>query len=89
MQTLFTGILVRYLALAAQHQGLERDARDAAAGLVRATGDALWNGRDAQTGLFPTSSATAADSRTTEGTEVELSPQLQAWTVMEAAARLG
>ncbi|RMB62016.1 glycoside hydrolase family 76 protein [Tessaracoccus antarcticus] len=85
---LFTGILVRHLALAARHHGLSDDVRGIAAGLVRSTSDALWEGRDAATGLFPTSTARPARGNHNPSARVELATQLQAWIVMEAAARL-
>ena len=85
---LFTGILARYLALAARHPGLERDARDVAARMVRATGAALWEGRDPTTGAFP-ASTTVSITPSEAAARCELSTQLQAWMVMEAAAVLG
>ncbi len=84
---LFTGILVRYLAMAAEHSGLDSEARHVAAGLVSATSDALWAGRDPVTGLFPTSD-TGGGVAYEGGHRVELSTQLQAWMVVEAAALL-
>lgn len=88
---LFTGILVRYLALAAvPRSGLPDDARDVARRLVLDTADALWRGRG---GLpisgrrDPTVFPLRAGGRAPEP-PLELSPQLQAWTVFEAAATL-
>lgn len=88
---LFTGILVRYLALAAAaRSGLPDDARDVARRLVLDTADALWRGRDSfpvsgrrDPTVFPIEPGARAP-----GPPLELSPQLQAWTVFEAAATL-
>ncbi|MEO7587008.1 MAG: glycoside hydrolase family 76 protein [Arachnia sp.] len=85
---LFTGILVRNLAAAARHPGLDDEVRGIAERLVLATGDGLWRGRDAVTGLFPTSAAGQASEGSVTRPTVELSTQLQAWMVLEAAARL-
>ncbi len=74
---LFTGILVRYLSIAARDERLDVATRREATGLVRATGEALWEARDPVTGLFPPWAH-----------DVELSTQLQGWLIMEAAARL-
>ena len=74
---LFTGILGRYLSIAGRDQRLEVEARQEANGLVRATGDVLWENRDPATGLFPPWKH-----------NVELSTQLQGWLIMQAAARL-
>lgn len=74
---LFTGILVRYLALAAGHPGLAPDAATTARGLVRATAEHIWDGRrldEAGHLVFPP----AHDG------PVPLSSQVQAWTVLEA-----
>lgn len=105
---LFTGILTRYLALAARCPGLDADARTQAATLVTDTAEALWAGRSEH----PTGTGSAAALRgraarsgppvlvfspdplqpasTTQprGIPVELSTQLQAWMVLEAAATL-
>ena len=88
---LFTGILVRYLALAAQPgSGLGAEARATAGRLVADTADALWGGRSAlpvhgagDVSVFPLEPGGAAPEP-----PLELSPQLQAWTVFEAAATL-
>ncbi len=85
---LFTGILVRYLALAAEHPGLGTEVHDVATGLVLATSDALWEGRDPVTGFFPSTSA-GGEIRRAPDSRVELSTQLQAWMVLEMADRLG
>ncbi len=95
---LFTGILARYLALAASTAALDAGARDAAARLVRDTAEAFWRGREERvTGsgnngavtLFSPDPARAARDAAPVGQPVELSTQLQAWTTLEAAASLG
>ena len=88
---LFTGILVRYLALAAAAgSGLDDDVRAVAGRLVRDTADALWRGRATlpvagrrDPTVFP-----LAPGGSAPGLPLELSPQLQAWTVLEGAATL-
>jgi len=90
---LFTGILCRYLALAAADARLPESARNTATELVTATADAFWAGRrpagaGATTGscVFSTHAAQPADTTYPPGAAVELSTQLQAWMVLEAAA---
>jgi predicted alpha-1,6-mannanase (GH76 family) len=92
---LFTGILGRYLALAATTNGLDTSARAAAAALVSATADALWHGRDLRGGDGPTAVSVwspdpAVGARVAQppGARIELSTQVQAWTLLEAAASL-
>lgn len=90
---LFTGITARYLALAAQAPGLDRDARLQAYSLVTATADALWAGRDERrppsgTAVFSPDPMVPADQGYPPGSSVELSTQLQAWMTLEAAATL-
>lgn len=88
---LFTGILVRYVALAAApRSGLPDEARATARRLVLDTADALWRGRGAlpvaarrDPTVFPIEPGGRAPAP-----PLELSPQLQAWTVLEAAATL-
>ncbi|GAA2740081.1 glycoside hydrolase family 76 protein [Terrabacter aerolatus] len=88
---LFTGILVRHLALAAAPgSGLGAEARATARRLVDDTAQALWRGRAglAVAGrrdpmVFPLAPGEAAPRM-----PLELSPQLQAWIVLEAAATL-
>ena len=87
---LFTGILVRYLALAATGAGLADEARGTARRLVLDTADALWRGRRSlplsgrrDPSVFPTEPGGPSPAP-----PLELSPQLQAWTVLEAAARI-
>ncbi|MGL5406470.1 MAG: glycoside hydrolase family 76 protein [Propionibacteriaceae bacterium] len=93
---LFTGILVRYLGLAAQDQRLSDAARSRAAAMVFATSDALWEGRSQrdlpETGIpsclvFPIDVVSPAAEHC-QTTSIELTPQLQAWTVFETAAAL-
>jgi len=94
---LFTGILVRYLALAAVDERLPAETRATASALVNDTADALWEGRrilPPQDRLARPGSHLVFSDRTElparrsypEGAAVELSTQLQAWMVLEAAA---
>lgn len=94
---LFTGILVRYLALAAVDQRLDSSIRTTAAMLVNDTAEAFWEGRrivSAQEPLarrgtrlvFSASPEVPARRSYPAGDAVELSTQLQAWMVLEAAA---
>jgi predicted alpha-1,6-mannanase (GH76 family) len=94
---LFTGILCRYLALAAADARLPDSIRTTAARLVLDTADAFWSGRREVTAAEPLAryagklifsalpEKPAADTYP-PGAAVELSTQLQAWTVLEAAA---
>jgi predicted alpha-1,6-mannanase (GH76 family) len=95
---LFTGILARYLALAATTTGLDTIARETAGRLVRDTADALWMGRAElrlavgqasrpATVFSPDPTMPAQGGPPGDGA-LELSSQLQAWTVLEAAATL-
>ncbi|NJC21153.1 putative alpha-1,6-mannanase (GH76 family) [Arthrobacter pigmenti] len=89
---LFTGILVRYLALAAASPLLSETSRSTARTLITATADALWEGRG-ELGLdrrrrrtvlvFPEAPYPHAGTGA-----AELSTQLQAWMVFEAAYRV-
>ncbi|MBD1542154.1 glycosyl hydrolase [Arthrobacter sp. IA7] len=96
---LFTGILSRYLALAANDQRLPQDVRATAAGLVTGTAGALWAGRRlivageplarhgrAGGSLFSFEPRRPASDTYPPGAAVELSTQLQAWMALEAAA---
>ncbi|PVZ55992.1 glycoside hydrolase family 76 protein [Arthrobacter sp. H-02-3] len=96
---LFTGILVRYLALAALNEGLPAETRATASTLVNDTAQALWEGRrilPAHDRLARGGSHLVFSSRTElparrsypEGAAVELSTQLQAWMILEAAASI-
>ena len=96
---LFTGILVRYLALAAGDERLPAETRAKAAALVNDTAEALWEGRRilppqdrlARPGshlVFSDSTGLPARRSYPEGAAVELSTQLQAWMVLEAAASI-
>ncbi|MGZ4662577.1 MAG: glycoside hydrolase family 76 protein, partial [Arthrobacter sp.] len=96
---LFTGILVRYLALAALNEGLPAEPRATAATLVNDTAQALWEGRrilPAHDRLARRGSHLVFSNRTElparrtypEGAAVELSTQLQAWMILEAAAAI-
>ena len=84
---LFTGILARYLALAAADLATDTTTAGTARRLVADTADAFWQGRaETPAGTrFPTDVLeTAAPSG-----RLELSTQLQAWMTLEAAATLG
>ncbi|MFF2299093.1 glycoside hydrolase family 76 protein [Arthrobacter sp. NPDC058127] len=100
---LFTGILVRYLALAAGDVRLSAATRATARELVLDTAGALWAGRMVRTHaakgtsgkydddgwlVFSTEPQRPAAETYPVGTAVELSTQLQAWMVLEAAARV-
>ncbi|MHA7290913.1 glycoside hydrolase family 76 protein [Arthrobacter sp. MDT3-24] len=95
---LFTGILCRYLALAAVDARLPESTRNTAKELVTATAEAFWAGRrpagrgatSAAAGyvLFSIHAAQPADTTYPPGAAVELSTQLQAWMALEAAAAI-
>ncbi|OAE00697.1 glycoside hydrolase family 76 protein [Arthrobacter sp. OY3WO11] len=96
---LFTGILCRYLALAAADGRLPAQTRATAARLVAATAEAFWSGkRTMQAGeaaetyrgavVFSQHAVKPAGETYPPGAAVELSTQLQAWMVLEAAATL-
>ena len=87
---LFMGILSRYLTLAALDQRLPEETRLAARRLVLGTAEALWLGRDERAShlVFPAHPGEAASSSYPPGSRVELCTQLQAWMVLEGAARL-
>lgn len=95
---LFTGILTRYLALAAADRRLPQDVRATAAGLVTGTAGALWAGRrgiaageplarSGQIGspIFSPDPLRPAEDTYPPGAAVELSTQLQAWMALESA----
>lgn len=81
---LFTGILARYLALAARTPGLPGDAARTAVGLLQATADSLWTRRSP--GSMPDSVVFPPGSNGQGSKPVSLSTQLQAWMVFEAAS---
>ncbi|MEC5182049.1 glycoside hydrolase family 76 protein [Arthrobacter sp. CG_A4] len=96
---LFTGILVRYLALAAVDERLPAVSRTTAAMLVNDTADTLWEGRRIVQAREPLAGRGArlifsdrpevpARSSYPAGAGVELSTQLQAWMILEAAASI-
>ena len=98
---LFTGILCRYLALAAVDARLPEGTRATAARLVFDTAGAFWEGKRlaapsegaGSTGLpgryiFSMHAAAPADVTYPPGAVVELSTQLQAWMAFEAAASI-
>lgn len=89
---LFTGILVRYLTLAAAEPRLPDDVRRVAAALVAGTAQALWEGSEvrrlgAPARVFSPDPGRPAAETLPGGATLDMSPQLQAWTVLEAAAR--
>ena len=87
---LFTGILTRYLALAARDVRLPGSTRATAIDLTTAFAEALWDGRDTRgwrhqpVTIFPQD--TTATGTAPPGHTVELAGQLQAWMALEAAA---
>ncbi|MEH0109400.1 glycoside hydrolase family 76 protein [Tersicoccus sp. MR15.9] len=99
---LFTGILTRYLAVAATDVRLDPAARSTAARLVAETAEAFWSGRrrvgadespsvaaggpDAGALVFSPDPRVDAATSYPPGAPVELSTQLQAWMALEAAA---
>ena len=96
---LFTGILARYLALAAVDRRLPAEARAKAAELVQNTAEAFWAGRRTASArkplagnggrtIFSSLAELPAVSSYPAGAAVELSTQLQAWMVLEAAASI-
>jgi len=89
---LFTGILLRYLALAAADERLPENARRQARQMVLETAEALWTGRTETapgTLTFSRDPRRRAAEMYPPGAAVELSTQLQAWMALEAAASLG
>lgn len=95
---LFTGILCRYLALAAADARLSPQTRGTAATLVANTAGAFWTGRRpveahesagiAGASIFSVHASKPARETCPAGTAVELSTQLQAWMALEAAVTL-
>ncbi|MFE4543272.1 glycoside hydrolase family 76 protein [Arthrobacter sp. NPDC056727] len=98
---LFTGILTRYLALAATDRRLPQDVRTTAAGLVTGTAGAFWAGRReiaageplapsrrARGPIFSSDPRRPAGETYPAGAAVELSTQLQAWMALESAAKV-
>ncbi|MET3140843.1 UNVERIFIED_ORG: putative alpha-1,6-mannanase (GH76 family) [Arthrobacter sp. UYEF10] len=86
---LFTGILVRYLALAARDERLPERIRATARSLVTDTAEAFWAGRTRRDNgalVFSPQPHRAADVTYPPDAAVELSTQLQAWLALEAAA---
>ncbi|BCW18006.1 hypothetical protein NtRootA9_07140 [Arthrobacter sp. NtRootA9] len=93
---LFTGILCRYLALAARDSRLPGQTRQAAARLVLDTAQGFWDGRrkvlpgesartPAEAVIFSAHASAPAEATFPAGAVVELSTQLQAWMAIEAA----
>lgn len=94
---LFTGILLRYLALAARDVRLSATTREKATSLVYGTAEAFWAGRRVSTGsagrgtpaiVFSFEPQRPASETYPVGAAVELSTQLQGWMALEAAASI-
>ena len=87
---LFTGILCRYLALAAVSPTLPADRREEAAELVAVTAQALWAGRTKRGAwtVFSPHPLEPAEQHYPGGAGVGLSTQLSAWMILEADARV-
>lgn len=105
---LFTGILARYLALAAEDHRLAPPSRATARELILSTADLLWDGhrafdpelplnepgvdvreiRGQAVAVFSTDPGLPASKTLGAGARIELSGQVQAWTILEAAYRL-
>ena len=92
---LFTGILARYLSLAATHPALGDEARATAQRLVLDTAEALWTGRDlrhvggrGELTVFSSDPMQRACDNQLADEPVEMSTQVQAWTILEAAASI-
>lgn len=87
---LFTGILCRYLAEAAAAPTLDPESRRTAGSMVTELADRLWKGRAVRNNLsvFASDPRSTSDEDYPPGTGVELSTQLQAWMVLEAALRV-
>lgn len=96
---LFTGILARYLALAAADPRLPATSRTQAFQLVTDTAEALWEGRRlivpgellaryGGTMVFSVHPDQPAATTYPPNAAVELSTQLQAWMILEAAATI-
>jgi predicted alpha-1,6-mannanase (GH76 family) len=84
---LFTGILARYLTLAAADPATDVATAATARRLVTATADAFWRGR-AETRDATRFPIEVVEPAAPSG-RLELSTQLQAWMTLEAAATLG
>ncbi|GAB77878.1 putative glycosidase [Austwickia chelonae NBRC 105200] len=86
---LFTGILVRYLAEAALSEALPGPVRARAAELVEGSAAAWWQGSVVVDGprrarVFPV--VPGSPILGVVSSPLEFSPQVQAWTILEAAA---
>jgi predicted alpha-1,6-mannanase (GH76 family) len=84
---LFTGILARYLTLAAADPAIDVETAATTRRLVTATAEAFWRGR-AETPEGTRFPVDVVEPAAPTG-RLELSTQLQAWMVLEAAATLG
>ncbi len=84
---LFTGILIRYLGVAARNPQLPDGTREAARRMVFGTAEAVWATRSAD-GVFSKELGLSAEQAYPPGTAVGLSTQLQAWMILETAHQL-
>lgn len=84
---LFTGILIRYLGIAARSALLPNEAREAARRMVFGTAEAVWATRSAE-GVFSNKLGVSAEQSYPRGSAVGLSTQLQAWMILESAQQL-
>ncbi|MDQ6751946.1 MAG: glycosyl hydrolase [Actinomycetota bacterium] len=85
---LFTGILVRYLSIAARHHALPEADRGTAAVLVLDTAEALWSGRRSEPFTAFQQEFVGPPAAQPDAAAVELSTQLQAWMAFECAFQL-
>ncbi len=88
---LFTGILARYLAEAALTQALPVPVREQAAALVGASAESWWQGSvlvdvPRRGRVFPVDPTAPLQVEGTLPSSLEFSPQVQGWTIVEAAA---
>lgn len=84
---LFTGILIRYLGVAARNALLPDAVREAAGQMVFGTAEAVWATRSAD-GVFSKELGVSAAEAYPRGSAVGLSTQLQAWMILETAHQL-
>ncbi|AJT42156.1 glycoside hydrolase family 76 protein [Psychromicrobium lacuslunae] len=86
---LFTGILARYLSIAARTSSLPESSRSTARQMVFDTAEALWESRSSeQPLLFTDRLGISADQAFPGAGAVDLSTQLQAWMIFEVAHQL-
>lgn len=86
---LFTGILIRYLTIAARHSALPERTRRLAENLVLDTAEELWAGRSpGPRPIFSSDIGPPAAATYKTPQPVEFSTQLQAWMAFESSFRL-